>query len=306
MKFTLQSLLSVLLIGVMLCAVTPVRAGAQANLVQPTVYTTGLLNVTWTAGTVNNGGTAVAIVAGSTNGTASRTTCAAPTYTTCGWIYANSSGTVANTTTLATAAASGNTILAMYESNGTAITKLSFPLQNSGVGLAGLGVLTSPTLVTPNIGAATGTSLDLTGSLNVGLAGTTVGTAVFENATSGTITLTPPTGALGAVAPTLPDATGPIPVVYACGASLAAAGACANTATGTFHGITGSALLSGSTSTITGISPAFTSATSWWCVANDVTTRANPVQAIPGSGSTLVITNTTGATDLIQFVCFGN
>lgn len=105
---------------------------------------------------------------------------------------------------------------------------------------------------------------------------------------------------------TFGNATGPVPTVYSCGASLAAAGACANTATGTFHMITGSALLSGSTSTITGISPAFASATSWWCVANDITTRANPVQAIPASVSTLTITNTTGATDLIQFMCAGN
>lgn len=97
------------------------------------------------------------------------------------------------------------------------------------------------------------------------------------------------------------------PLMFSCGASLAAAGACANTTLqGAVHFITGSALLSGSTSTITGISPAFTSATSWWCVANDITTRANPVQAVPGSGTTLVITNTTGATDLIQFMCMGN
>lgn len=105
---------------------------------------------------------------------------------------------------------------------------------------------------------------------------------------------------------TLPDVTGPVATIYSCGASLAAAGACANTGTGSFHMITGSALLAGSTSTITGISPGFTSATSWWCVANDVTTRANPVQAIPASASTLTITNTTGATDLIQFFCGGN
>lgn len=127
------------------------------------------------------------------------------------------------------------------------------------------------------------------------------GTTVDSNATK--LTVVDPT-ASNVI--TFGNATGPVPTVYSCGASLAAAGACANTATGTFHGITGSALLSGNTSTITGISPAFASSTSWWCAANDITTRANPVQAVPGSGSTLVITNTTGATDLIQFVCFGN
>jgi hypothetical protein len=130
----------------------------------------------------------------------------------------------------------------------------------------------------------------------------------FTNATSGSITLATPTGALATPTVTLPAATGSVPAIYSCGASLAAAGACANTTAGaaTFHIITGSFLLSGSTSTVTGISPAFTSATSWWCVANDVTTRANPVQAIPASGSTVTITNTTGATDLIQMICMGS
>lgn len=304
---TFQNIMLALVISLLVTLPIPVTVQAQSTLRGPTITSTGLLNLTWTAGTVNNGGHAVAIVAGTTNGTASRSDCAAPTYTTCGWLYANSAGTVANTTTLATAAASGNTILAMYESNGTALTKVSFPLQNSGVGLAGLGVMTSPTLITPNIGAATGTSLDLTGSVNVGLAGTTVGTVVFENATSGSITMQPPTGALGSATLTLPSSTGALATGFTCGASLAAAGACANTSLGgNAHFVVGSALLSGSTSTITGFSPAFTSATSWWCVANDVTTRANPVQMIPASASTATITNTTGATDLIQYICAGN
>lgn len=130
----------------------------------------------------------------------------------------------------------------------------------------------------------------------------------ITNATSGTITLAAPTGALGSVTNTLPDATGSIPSIYNCGASLAAAGACPNTTAGaaTFHIVVGTFLLAGNTSTVTGISPAFTSSTSWNCVANDITTRANPVQAIPGSGSTVVITNTTGATDLISMICAGS
>lgn len=129
----------------------------------------------------------------------------------------------------------------------------------------------------------------------------------FTNATSGTVTVAAPTGALGTPTVTWPALTGSLGTGYSCGASLAANAACGNTAqAGTLHFLTGSAVLAGSTSTITAISPAFTSATSWWCVANDVTTRANPVQAIPASASTLTITNTTGATDLIQYVCMGN
>lgn len=202
--------LATILTVIITLAVLPMFVTGQANLRQPVIRSTSLLNLTWTAGTVNNGGKAVTIAAGSTNGTASRTDCAAPTFTTCGWLYADSAGTVANTTTRATAAASGNTILAMYESNGTTITKLSFPLQSSMLSQAAVGTLTGATLVTPNIGAATGTSLDLTGSLDVGVAGTTVGTVVMNNATSGTITLSPATGALGTVTATLPAATGTV------------------------------------------------------------------------------------------------
>jgi hypothetical protein len=41
-------------------------------------------------------------------------------------------------------------------------------------------------------------------------------------------------------------------------------------------------------------------------VANDVTTRANVVQMIPASGaSTATITNTTGGSDVIQWICVG-
>lgn len=303
----LHSIISALVILALMPGLSPVAlvpvAYGQSNLKQPVVSQGALLVLNWTAGTLNNGGHAVTIAAGTTGATASRTDCAAPTYTTCGFLYSNSSGTVSYTTTLATAAASGNVLMAIVESNGTVITKLSFPLQNGALGSVGLG---SATFAAPNIGAATGTSLDLTGSLNVGLAGIGAGTVVFENATSGTITVTPPTGALGTVVPTLPAMTGPIPTGYSCGASLAANGACANTAAnGTFHMHFGSAVLGSNTSTITGFAPAYTSSTSWWCVANDVTTRANPVQMIPASTTTATITNTTGASDLIQYLCMG-
>lgn len=50
----------------------------------------------------------------------------------------------------------------------------------------------------------------------------------------------------------------------------------------------------------------YSSTTSYFCVANDVTTRANPVQMVPTTGSTATITNTTGATDVIQWTCIGN
>jgi hypothetical protein len=92
---------------------------------------------------------------------------------------------------------------------------------------------------------------------------------------------------------------------YFCGASLAANGACANTAMGaTMHWEFGTFLLTGNASTVTGLT-AYTSTTTFNCVANDITTRANVVQAIPASTTTVTITNTTGATDLISMICVG-
>jgi hypothetical protein len=40
-------------------------------------------------------------------------------------------------------------------------------------------------------------------------------------------------------------------------------------------------------------------------VANDLTTRANPVQVANTSSSSITITNTTGASDVINYLCTG-
>jgi hypothetical protein len=48
------------------------------------------------------------------------------------------------------------------------------------------------------------------GALTLGTAGSVVGKVVLDNATSGSITLAPPNGALGSVTATLPDNTGTI------------------------------------------------------------------------------------------------
>jgi hypothetical protein len=126
------------------------------------------------------------------------------------------------------------------------------------------------------------------------------------------IAITPATTGLVAItnnnaALTLPTYASTLGPVISCGAGLAANGACANTqaTAGGVKILFGSAVLSGSASTITGISPAFTSTSTFFCVANDVTTRANPVQMVPASASSVTITNTTGATDTIQYICVG-
>ena len=100
----------------------------------------------------------------------------------------------------------------------------------------------------------------------------------------------------------VPTNTGGIPIVIACGATTTT---CANTNTGhTAQVYFGATTLASNTRTVT-LSPGFTATADAYCVGNDVTTRANPVQVVPASASTITITNTTGATDVIQWVCVG-
>lgn len=57
-------------------------------------------------------------------------------------------------------------------------------LGNSVTGTGNIVLATSPTLTTPSIGAATGTSLDVTGALTSGVASSVAGQLVLRNATS--------------------------------------------------------------------------------------------------------------------------
>lgn len=90
-----------------------------------------------------------------------------------------------------------------------------------------------------NIWTATGTDVlatsvsNFTGSLTLGTSGTSAGTLSFNNATSGTVKLTPPTGALGSAVLTLPAVTDTVAVL----GNLALSG--------TTGSIGGSALLAG-------------------------------------------------------------
>lgn len=87
-----------------------------------------------------------------------------------------------------------------------------------------------------------------------------------------------------------------------CG-TIAAGGACANTTTTAPHCVSGIATLSGGSSTITGISPAFTSSTSFSVTTSDTTTKANSSLGLPASGSSITFTGT--GTDNIQFIACG-
>ena len=161
----------------------------------------------------------------------------------------------------------------------------------AGAGTTGTGaqvLQTSPTLITPALG--TPSALVLTNATGTTTSQTLVTPVIATITNTGTVTL--------------PTNTGGVPVVIACGATTGTA-ACANTATGATANVTfGKATLASNTATIT-LTPGYTSTSTFYCVANDITTRANPVQAVPASATTFTITNTTGASDVIQWICVG-
>lgn len=87
-----------------------------------------------------------------------------------------------------------------------------------------------------------------------------------------------------------------------CG-TVAANGACANTLTQAEHCISGQATLAAGASTITGISPSFTSATSFSVITNDATTKANASNGAGASGTSITFSGT--GTDTLNFVACG-
>lgn len=105
----------------------------------------------------------------------------------------------------------------------------------------------------------------------------------------------------------LPTTTGGVPLLTFCGPTSGSA-TCANTASGnTARVIGGTATLASNSAVISGITPAFTSASpaTFACIGQDLTTRANPVQVATTSTTSVTITNTTGSSDVIQWQCIG-
>lgn len=129
---------------------------------------------------------------------------------------------------------------------------------------------------------------------------TTATTTTLATATAASTTLTLPQGLAGANA-------GGIPVVYSCGSTGSGNQTCTaaapNAKTTIFEGE--STLATNSAVITLPNAFAYTSTTTYFCIANDVTTRANPVQAVPTTASTFTITDTTGASDVIQWICVG-
>jgi hypothetical protein len=112
-------------------------------------FTPNSLVVTWTQGYGYFGNGFVNIAPGSVTLTASKTTCSRANIIavtdSCNYIYANTSGVVAVTTAIATAMASGNSLLAVAVTNGTGVTSLQAPYQDTSGG--GGGATSTSTIV---------------------------------------------------------------------------------------------------------------------------------------------------------------
>jgi hypothetical protein len=83
---------------------------------------------------------------------------------------------------------------------------------------------------------------------------------------------------------------------------------CANTAAPAVRIIYGSApLVSGtpSVATVTGISPVFTSTTSFQCSADNATTQANSIKVVNTSTSSITLTGPNTVSDTIAYICVG-
>jgi hypothetical protein len=186
---------------------------------------------------------------------------------------------------------------------------------DTSVGLATTDTLTNKTLTAPVLGGSVTGTYTLAGTLTTIAAPTVTGTMTLTATTNQLILGTTNTTRLTAPAPaasltlTIPNAgssnAAAIPAHFDCGSTGTGSQTCAPAAVAATSKVySGRSTLASNAATIT-FAPAFTSSTSFECVANDVTTRANVVQMVPASGSTATITNTTGASDVIQWICVG-
>lgn len=165
----------------------------------PTIYKGAVATKAyWTAGTINNGGDTLAVAAGSADLTTNKNDCAAPTFTSCNFVYADNTGAVAVTTTLATAVASGNTLLAMIETGAAdaIFTNVVLPQQSGTLWNQAAGPITSA--VTAFLPAAAG-------GTDIGSAAKPFGSAFIGAAATNNFEVTGT--ATGARTVTLPDAS---------------------------------------------------------------------------------------------------
>ena len=114
-----------------------------------------LLKVNYTVGKVYLGDTPVSVAAGQLTMTASKADCTGPAYAACNIVYANSSGTVASTLAIGTAAASGNSVLAYVQTSSTAVTEIRYPWETT---LGDPAVSTASTIFASATNCADGTA----------------------------------------------------------------------------------------------------------------------------------------------------
>lgn len=131
------------------------------------------------------------------------------------------------------------------------------------------------------------------------LLGTTNTTTVSYPAPSASIVLTGPN--VG------PSNAASMPTAFNCGSTGSGNQTCSPAAVGgAYHIISGHSTLSANAAVITfPAGTTFTSSSTYACSATDETTVTNPVKAVTTSGSTMTLTNTTGATDVIGWQCSG-
>ena len=107
-------------------------SGALPNVLTPA---SGLV-VTYTAGTVSSGGLQTAITGSTVTVSNTQTDCSAPNYASCNFVYWNSGSSLATTTSITTAFAPGNVIIAYVTATGgnvTAVTPASWMPAAAGV-----------------------------------------------------------------------------------------------------------------------------------------------------------------------------
>lgn len=158
----------------------------------------------------------------------------------------------------------------------------------------GVGTVFGGTTTYTGAQAVTGAGT-YTGTVTSGVSGTTAGAFILNNATSGTISLAPTTGALGTVTATFPAANITVPgaVFTSCTTSLScAAPATTSSTVKVAYGNASLSSASPSTASVSGISPAFGATSTMFCTATPVGTTA----AIAAAGLAINITSTSAFT----------
>ena len=90
------------------------------------------------------------------------------------------------------------------------------------------------------------------------------------------------------------------PKVQDCGVTIR----CSATTLTTAQIVRGTVALSGGAARVTGISPAFTSRSTFNCTASDTTSASSPSNAVPVSASSIRVAGT--GNDIISYICVGN